>query len=70
MQEKPANPLLVKINQVRRSMPNDLLAQISNEFSGGDCDDHFVARSLDLAQRNFEGLLTQIEVLLRARTDQ
>lgn len=62
--------LLEQVNQVRRAMPDELLAQISNGFSGGDYDDQFIARSLDLAQKNFESLLTQIEVLLRARTGQ
>jgi hypothetical protein len=62
--------LLDQVNQARRAMPDELLAQISNGFSGGGYHDQFIARSLDLAQKNFEGLLTQMEVLLKARTKQ
>ena len=62
--------LLDQINQARRAVPNELLARISNGFSAGDYHDQLIARSLDLARKNFEGLLTQVEVLLRARTEQ
>lgn len=69
--DQPRSKLLLdQVNQARRAMPDELLARISSGFRGGDYDDQFIARALDLAQKNFQGLLTQIEVLLRARTEQ
>jgi hypothetical protein len=70
MDQLRAKLLLDQVNQARCTMPNELLAQISNVFSAGDYEDQFIARALDLAQKNFEGLLTQVEVLLRVRTEQ
>jgi hypothetical protein len=70
MDQQRSKLLLDHVNQARRAMPNQLLAQISNGFSAGDYDDQFIARALDSAHKNFEGLLTQLEVLLRARMEE